>query len=114
MEVPRPIPDRLLELIAQRFRAMGEPMRLRILDTLRDGPASPLELHERIGTTPQNLSKHLGVLHSAGLVDRQREGSTVRYEIADPTVFAICEQVCGGVARDLAELNEIVGGAASG
>lgn len=110
MEVPRPIPDPLLGLIAQRFRAMSEPMRLRILDTLRDGPASPLELHGQLGTTPQNLSKHLGVLHAAGLVSRERDGSTVRYEIADSTVFEICETVCGGVARDVAELSEIVGG----
>ena len=112
MSTPSPIPEALIEIIAQRFRAMGEPMRLRILDALRDAPSSPMELHEQLGTTPQNISKHLGVLHAAGLVGRQREGSTVQYWISDPTVLAICEEVCGGVARQVAELNELMGGRA--
>jgi len=110
METPRPLPEPLIELIARRLRAMGEPMRLRILDALRDGPASPQELQDRVGTSPQNVSKHLGVLHGAGLVGRERDGATVRYSIADPTVFAICDEVCGSVSREIAELGNLVTG----
>ncbi|MBJ7347972.1 MAG: helix-turn-helix transcriptional regulator, partial [Thermoleophilaceae bacterium] len=87
-----------------------EPVRIRLLDALRDGPASVGELQEAIGATQQNVSKHLGVLAQAGMVDRQREGNFVRYSIADETIFAICEQVCGGVRDQLEELSQLLGG----
>jgi DNA-binding transcriptional ArsR family regulator len=110
MPVPRPLPDPLVELVAQRFRVIGEPMRIRLLDRLRDGEASVQELTETLGATQQNVSKHLGVLHQAGIVSRRKDGNHVHYAIADDTVFDLCEQVCGGLARQLAELHEIVGG----
>ena len=47
-----------------------------------------------------NVSKHLGVLHDHRLVRRKREGSFVRYEIADPMVFSLCNLVCGKMERD--------------
>ena len=49
MDLPRPIPDTLVELIAQRFRVIGDPMRIRLLDALRDGPATVGDLHGRLG-----------------------------------------------------------------
>ena len=66
MDVPRPLPDPLTELIAQRFRVLGEPMRIKLLDALRDGEATVGELVDRMGASQQNVSKHLGVLHQAG------------------------------------------------
>jgi len=96
-----PISDELAELIADRFRTLAEPTRLRLLDTLRDGPASVGELQERIGSSQQNVSKHLGILHRAGLISRRKEGTSSVYAIADESVFALCEQVCGSVQRQL-------------
>lgn len=110
MHVPRPLPDPLVELVAQRFRVIGEPMRIKLLDRLRDGSATVGELVEALGASQQNVSKHLGVLHQAGIVSRVKEGTSVRYAIADETVFALCEQVCGGLRDQLAELESIVGG----
>jgi DNA-binding transcriptional ArsR family regulator len=106
---PHPLPDRLVELIAQRFRVIGEPMRIRLLDRLREGSASVGELREAMGTTHQNASKHLTVLHQAGIVGREKHGNRVVYSIADPTVFALCEQVCGGLRRQIAELEGALG-----
>ena len=103
-----PLPDPLVEVIAQRFRVIGEPMRIKLLDRLRDGPATVGELVKALDASQQNVSKHLGVLHQAGIVGRAKEGTSVRYSIADDTVFALCEQVCGGLRDQLAELDSIL------
>jgi DNA-binding transcriptional ArsR family regulator len=111
MTLPTPIPESLVELIAERFRLLGEPMRIRALDHLREaGEASVGELAEALGTSQQNVSKHLGVLHAGRIVSRRREGNRVLYGIADPTVIAICEAVCGGIERRAGELNEALAG----
>ena len=111
MDVPRPLPDPLTELIAQRFRVLGEPMRIKLLDALRDGAATVGDLVQRLGSSQQNVSKHLGVLHQAGIVSRAKEGTFVRYAIADDGVFALCEQVCGGLRQQIEELDQILTGA---
>ena len=108
MALPSPLPDPLVELIAQRFRVIGEPMRIKLLDRLREGPATVNELRDAVGATQQNVSKHLGVLHQAGIVSRSKEGTAVRYAIADETVFALCEQVCGGLRTQLAEVQQLL------
>lgn len=113
MPLPNPLPDPLVELIAERFRVIGEPMRIKILDALRGGDATVGELTTALGTSQQNVSKHLGVLLRVGVVSRRREGVHARYAIADETVFALCEDVCGSVQRQLAELSELVGGNAA-
>lgn len=113
MEMPRPLPDPLIELIAERFRVIGEPMRIRLLDALRDGEASVGELTERLGATQQNVSKHLGVLHQAGVVRREKEGTFVNYSIADDSVFGLCEQVCGGLRDQATELDQLLTGGTS-
>jgi DNA-binding transcriptional ArsR family regulator len=109
--IPHPLPDPLVELIAQRFRVIGEPMRIRLLDRLRDGAATVQELTEATGASQQNVSKHLGVLLAAGIVSREKQGNFARYAIADESVFALCEEVCGGLRRQLRELDEILEGA---
>lgn len=110
MEMPRPIPEPLVELIAQRFRVIGDPMRIRLLDHLRSASATVGELTAAVGASQQNVSKHLGVLHQAGIVARTKEGTAVRYAIVDDSVFAICELVCGGLRQQLDELDAVLGG----
>lgn len=111
--IPHPIPDPLAELIAQRFRVLGEPMRIKLLDRLRAGSATVTELREALGATQQNVSKHLGILLSAGIVSRTKEGTASRYAIADEDVFAICELVCGGLRQQLDQLDSTLPGGAS-
>jgi DNA-binding transcriptional ArsR family regulator len=113
MDIPHPLPDPLVELIAARFRVVGEPMRIRLLDRLRDGAATVNELTRALGASQQNVSKHLGVLHQAGIVSRSKQGTSVRYAIADETVFALCEQVCGGLRRQLDDLDDVLSAALS-
>jgi len=113
MDIQHPLSAQLVELIAQRFRVIGEPMRIKLLDALRDGPATVQELTAATGATQSNVSKHLTVLFGAGIVRRERDGLYVRYEIADESVFALCEQVCGGLRRQIDALGATLSDAAA-
>jgi len=88
---------------------IGEPTRIRLLDRLRDGEASVSELTEALGGSQQNVSKHLTVLADAGVLARRREGTHVFYRIADESVLALCEQVCGSLQDQLRTLHELLG-----
>ena len=110
--IPHPLPEPLVELIAERFRVLSEPMRIRLLDRLRDGEATVGELQDALGASQQNVSKHLGVLLRAGMVARTKRGTSAVYSIADPGVFSLCEQVCGGLRRQLADLDAVLQGSA--
>ena len=112
MSLPHPVPDELVELIARRFRAIGEPMRIKLLDRLRDGEATVNELSDAIGASQQNVSKHLALLAEAGIVARRKDGNRVYYRIADEGVFKLCEDVCGSVQQQLRTLSELVSGSA--
>jgi DNA-binding transcriptional ArsR family regulator len=111
MAVPHPLPDDLVELIAERFRALSEPTRIKLLDRLREGEATVLELTELIGTTQQNVSKHLGVLQRSGVVARRKQGNFAYYRIVDEGVFDLCEAVCGSVQQRVASLTELIAAA---
>lgn len=106
MSAPHPLPEPLLELVAHRFRVIGEPMRIRLLEQLRHGPATVGRLAATLGASQQNVSKHLGVLHQAGILSRHKQGTSVSYAITDPTVFELCELVCGRLQQQFADLNE--------
>ena len=80
---------------------LSEPSRLALLQALHDGPRTVSELVKGCGMKRANVSKHLGVLHGHRLVKREREGICIRYEIADPMIFALCNLVCGKMERDV-------------
>jgi DNA-binding transcriptional ArsR family regulator len=109
MTVTHPLPDELVELIAERFRALSEPTRIKLLDRLREGEATVLELTELIGTTQQNVSKHLGVLQRSGIVARRKQGNFAYYRIIDEGVLSLCEDVCGSLREQVESLRQLVG-----
>ena len=111
MALPHPLPEDLAELIARRFRALSEPLRVRILDLLRDDELSVTALAEQLGAGQQNVSKHLAVLVESGMLARRKDGVHVYYRIADEGVFALCDQVCGSLQTQFAALNALVSGA---
>lgn len=98
-----------LELVAQRFRAMGEPMRLRLLMSLREREHTVTELVEEHATSQANISKHLHVLTGVGLLRRRKEGLNVFYSIADPTIFSMCDMVCGSLKKHLDSQAKLLG-----
>ena len=111
MSILHPLPEDLAELIARRFRALGDPLRVRLLDQLRDGEQTVNALAELLGAGQQNVSKHLALLADAAMVARRKEGNHVYYRIADEGVFALCEQVCGSLQSQLSGLAALVEGA---
>ena len=94
-------PPEALELVAARFRALGEAIRLRILQSLEGGEMSVSALTDTVGSTQPNVSRHLRVLLEAGLIQRRQQGSTAKYSISDQTVLQLCEMVCTGVRERL-------------
>ena len=105
--------DKTLELLAERFRVLGDPLRLKLLNSLGERERSVTELVEKTGASQANVSKHLSVLLQAGLISRRKEGLFVYYACVDPKVFQICDVVCGSLrdklARDLSELPAVGG-----
>jgi DNA-binding transcriptional ArsR family regulator len=91
--------DKMMELIARRFRTLGEPYRLRLIQELEKGERSVGELVEALDGNQSNVSKHLQILYDAGLVSRRRAGTSVLYAISDPMVLKLCELVCRSEAE---------------
>ena len=106
--------EEILARIADRLKAMADPMRLRILHVLQGGERCVNDILGQVGGSQANVSKHLSVLRRAGLVECRREGVNVYYRIEDPAVFTICESVCDSLERRVnAEKQEIERGRAA-
>lgn len=76
-------------------------MRLQILQELEAAKLSVGELAEAVGSTQPNVSKHLKIMQDEGLIERRKEGNAVYYSIADPSVFELCDVVCGRLKMEL-------------
>ena len=99
-----------LAAVSRLFGVLSEPSRLALLQALREGPLSVSELMEVCAMKQANVSKHLAVLHDHHLVKRERAGVSVRYQIADPMIFSLCNLVCGKMERDARNATALFGG----
>ena len=95
------LPPEAIGEVATYFQALSEPTRLQILNWLRQGERNVGELAQLCGFTAANISRHLAVLMQQGLVAREGRGTSVYYRIADESVYALCDLVCGNIARRL-------------
>jgi len=93
------LPPEALSAVAAYFQALAEPSRLRILNVLREGERSVGEIAQLCGFSAANVSRHLGLLTQHGLLRRESRGNSVIYSIADPSVYELCDLVCGSIAR---------------
>ncbi len=105
----KPLSSGQLDAVAGLFGVLSEPSRLALLQALHDGPLTVSELMKACGMKQANVSKHLGVLHDHRLVQRERVGTSVRYAIADPMIFSLCELVCGKMQRDACQAAALFG-----
>jgi DNA-binding transcriptional ArsR family regulator len=95
----RQLTDEALVMIARRFGALSEPMRLRLLHSLFDGEKNVNTLVQLSGGTQTNVSRHLQTLTDAGMLARRKDGLQVFYSIADPSIFELCELVCSSLEK---------------
>lgn len=93
------LPDEALAQVAAYFQALSEPTRLRILNLLRQREHSVGELAQQCGYSSANISRHLALLSQHGLVQRESRGNSAIYSVADESVYALCDLVCGSIAR---------------
>lgn len=98
----------MLELVAQRFRLLADPMRLRILHELQQGELSVGELVERTGASQPNVSKHLTSLRGLQMVVRRQEGNMAYFSIAAPYIFNLCDTVCNSMRNELEEKKSLL------
>jgi DNA-binding transcriptional ArsR family regulator len=91
------LPDALFEPVADRMRILADATRLRILNMLREGEASVVQIVEKVGASQPNVSRHLALLLRAGIVTRRPQGRQVHYRVVDPFVDQICEAICGSL-----------------
>jgi DNA-binding transcriptional ArsR family regulator len=98
-------PEAMLE-VAAYFQALSEPTRLRILNFLRDGERNVGELALLCGSTAANVSRHLALLTKHGLVERDSRGTSVYYRIADDSIYALCDLVCGNISRQTEQMTK--------
>jgi DNA-binding transcriptional ArsR family regulator len=98
------LPDAALVQVAAYFQALSEPTRLQILNLLRQQERSVSELAQLCGYSSANISRHLALLQQHGLVARESRGNSAIYSIADESVYALCDLVCGSLARQFERL----------
>ncbi len=94
------ISERGLQLVARRFKVLSEPARLKLLMALQEGEAHVTALIGLSGLTQGNVSKHLGILMSEGIVDRRKEGLNAFYFICDPQIIELCELMCAKLEKE--------------
>ncbi|MDH4017890.1 MAG: metalloregulator ArsR/SmtB family transcription factor, partial [Actinomycetota bacterium] len=93
--------EEAISLVAARFRALGDPSRIRLLNLLMRGEMSVQEMVEASGMSQTNVSRHLGLLRREGVVARRRDGKLAVYRIIDPNIETLCTLVCGGIETHL-------------
>lgn len=93
----RPLSEPALDKVAELFKALSEPTRLKLLYALMDGEKNVSQLVEETGVLQANVSKHLGTLLDAGLVSRRKRGQSSCYRITDESVFELCDLACGSI-----------------
>ena len=96
-------------MIANRFRILSDPMRLKILHTLGEAEMNVSDLVEATGAGQANVSKHLGVMLDAAIVSRRKEGLNSFYKVSDETIFELCDVVCARLKAQLESRRAVFG-----
>ncbi len=95
------------DLVTDRLALIGDPTRVRLLALLEQREATVQQLSDQLPSTPQNISRHLGILYRSGIVARRREGATVQYSLADYSACRLLEQTLASISGQLDELADV-------
>jgi ArsR family transcriptional regulator len=97
--------DEVFRLQAEVLRALANPKRLEIVHLLAAGPCEVGRLAEELGMSQPNVSQHLAVMRSIGMVEAERDGREVRYRLSDPEIIAACEAMRGVLIRRISRMS---------
>jgi ArsR family transcriptional regulator len=97
--------DEVYRLQAEVLKILSNPRRLEIIHLLADGPREVGRLAEEMGISQPNVSQHLALMRSAGIVDAERDGREVRYRLSDPEIICACETMRGVLVRRLTRIS---------
>ena len=103
MQTANTVPQEVVQQVSEYFSILSEPMRLRILNLLREGEKCVQELVEATATSQANVSKHLKVMLQAGILSRRSEGTSAYYKVEDDLIFELCNLVCDRLATRIEE-----------
>jgi DNA-binding transcriptional ArsR family regulator len=106
----RALAGEALELVATRFRVLGEASRLKLIQALNGNERSVNDLTQATGLTQANASRHLQTLTDAGVLKRRKQGLQVFYSVADKNIFNLCEHVCGSLQERIEAHAKALGG----
>jgi ArsR family transcriptional regulator len=98
--------DELYRIQADVLKTLSNPKRLEIVHLLAGGPREVGKLAEELGISQPNVSQHLAIMRSAGVVEAERDGREVRYRLADPEIIVACETMRGVLMRRLSRISE--------
>lgn len=100
------LPKEALEIVASRFRAMGDATRLELIQLLMDGEKSVQELCDLTEMSQANISKHLSILADQGILSRRKQGLFVYYSVGDRSIYQLCDLVCNSLAERFAKAQQ--------
>jgi DNA-binding transcriptional ArsR family regulator len=106
--MPQSWTDPLIDLVTRRLVLLADPTRVRLLALLEQREQNVQELSDAVLSTPQNVSRHLGTLHRAGIVARRREGTSVYYSLVDYSACRLLEQALASISGQIDELADLV------
>lgn len=95
--------DPVFDAVAAYFSVLSEPTRLRIMHSICEKEKPVSQIVEEIAATQTNVSRHLSLMHRAGVIARRKEGNQAYYRVIDATMIAICHTVCNQIASRLDE-----------
>jgi ArsR family transcriptional regulator len=98
--------DEVYRIQADVLKTLSNPKRLEIVHLLAGGPREVGKLAEELGISQPNVSQHLAIMRSAGVVEAERDGREVRYRLADPEIIVACETMRGVLVRRLSRISE--------
>ena len=97
--------DEVYKLQAEVLKTLANPRRLEIVHLLAEGPREVSRLAEEMGISQPNVSQHLALMRSSGVVEAERDGREVRYRLSDPEIIVACETMRCVLVRRLARIS---------
>ena len=97
--------EAIFEMQANVLRTLAHPRRLEMLHLLAEGPLEVGRIAQQMGVSQPNVSQHLALLRAVGLVDVERNGREVRYQLADPQVMVACSIMRGFLVRRISQMS---------